>query len=122
MEYPICFLMQCSGKWASKYRIRVTLEPKSKKITHFWKEQHTLIYPIVYKLQHMYLAFPIKMKMFLFNIWQEPFQEGPAPKQTRTRLRLKKPQPVSTYTWVQDRRLWPACRQIEIGWMAMPAN
>ena len=25
-------------------------------------------------------------------------------------------------TWVQDRRLWPACRQIEIGRMAMPAN
>ena len=24
--------------------------------------------------------------------------------------------------WVQDRRLWPACWQIEIGWMAMPAN
>ena len=34
----------------TKNRFSVTLEPKSKnKSTHFWKEQHTLIHPIVHR-------------------------------------------------------------------------
>ena len=37
-----------SKKLASKNRISVTLEPKIKKVWHyFWKAQHTLIYSIV---------------------------------------------------------------------------
>ena len=31
---------------------------------------------------------------------------------------MEKPDTFQT----EDRRLWPACRQIEIGWMAMPAD
>ena len=44
MENPICLYMQSSAKLASKNRTSATLQPDSKKVTHFWKLQHKLIY------------------------------------------------------------------------------
>ena len=47
-------------------RISVTLEPKSKNVTHFWKVKHTLILPIAQDLR-AYLNACWSLFLFLFE-------------------------------------------------------